>query len=252
MALLTEQPITTLTEWMAYDSKLSILSALESASVEKKGELAQQEIQTEILEFLLRDSAVGDSEARSLLSRVHVSEPIRRWHAYLTLSLYYVDLASLQASALHREQSRYFEVRSTEAREHAYTTGVGIVDSAVPKAYAPVTALAGEEDPNRLIRARVRFLSLEGVEGSVSEEFLIRPPASGTLSISFPVFPASAATWLLYLAEDSDTFRALRESPHAATEVVMITAGFSLSERRLSSEGQEPGRYVRNSRLTGR
>ncbi len=252
MALLTEQPISGLSDWMAYDSKLSILSEQESASVERKGELAQQEISTEVLAFLLRNSAVSDSTVRGLVDKVHVSEPIRRWHIYLTLSLYYADLASLQASALHREQSRYFELRADEARDQAFVTGIGIVNSPVPRGYAPNATLAGEEDTSRLLRLRVKFRDEAGAEGSASDEFVMRPPSSGALLLSFANLPTNVAGWQLFVAEDSDTFRALSDETFERDETVSLAPVFGPSGSNLRPDGQGPDRHIYLTRSFGR
>jgi hypothetical protein len=153
MALLIEQSISCLSDWAAYDSKLSLLSAQESTPVEKKAELAQQEVQTEVLAFLVRNTTLSDAHVRSTLKQIHVSEPLKRWHVMQTLNLYYSDLASLQGSVLHREQSRLFEIRADEARDQAFATGLGIVSNPVPIGERPEVFAPAEIDPNRLMGA---------------------------------------------------------------------------------------------------
>jgi hypothetical protein len=237
---------------MAYDSKLSILSAQESASVERKGELAQLEIQTEVLAYLLRNSGLGDLQVRTLMGQVTVSEPLKRWHTNLTLSLYYADLASLQASELHREQSRYFDMRAEEARDQAFVTGVGVVNVVVPRGQVPNLNLLGEEDQDRLVRARVKFVGAADVEGTPSEEFPLRLPVSGATQVSFASLPWGVAGWRLYVAEDQDVFRALQVQAYGPAEVVTVPAAYSLSELRMNPEGQMPDRYLHISRNLGR
>ncbi|MCX6609689.1 MAG: hypothetical protein NTW74_02435, partial [Acidobacteria bacterium] len=131
MALLKDQPISCLAEWMAYDSKLSILSEQESTSIEAKSRLAQNEIETQVTSFLLRHSGLSESAARQCLDKVVVTEALSRWHSMLTLSLFYIDLASLQNSTLHREQSRFFEIKAEAAKEQLFETGLGIVNQPI-------------------------------------------------------------------------------------------------------------------------
>ncbi len=252
MALLIEQNISCLADWLAYDSKLGILSEQEAASVEKKGELAQREIQTEVLAFLLRNSSQDESLTRLLLDRATVTEPIKRWHIFLTLALYYADVASLQASSLHRDQSRYFELKADEARDQTYATGVGIVDVPVARGQVPEILSSNTEDSNRLIRARVKFQNAAGIEGSPSEEFSVRIPTTGNSTLRFTSLPNSVAGWRVYVSEDQSPFLALREQPYAPLEAVTIEPVYQTVPIYLNLEGQAPNRYIYLSRMSGR
>ncbi|GAB4370162.1 MAG: hypothetical protein OHK0021_13040 [Bryobacter sp.] len=251
MALLTEQPISNLAEWLVYDSKLAILSAQESASIEKKGEFAQREVQTEILAFLLRNTGLGEAECRRILPKIHVSEPLRRWHASFTLALYYADMASLQASALHRENSRYYETRSEEARDQTFVIGLGIVDQAVPRGVVPQISWVGEVDENRLVRGRVRLQDANGVEGTASDEFAVPLTLAGSTTLTIPSLPLGAHAWQLYLAEDSDIFQAFTEAPIAGTGEVLLGTQLVLAGPTLSAAEQEPNRYLFHERRRG-
>ncbi len=256
MALLNEETISCLADWIAYESKLMVLSTQESASVEKKGELARNEIRTEVLAFLARNTTQGDAAIRKLVDQVHVSEPVRRWHIYLTLSLYYSDLASLQASVLHREQSKYFELRADEARDQAFTTGLGIVSNPIPPATEPSIQLPAETDMDRLVRGRVRFLNAAGAEGAASAEFpvpmAVAGSVNGTVTLSFDELPEGVASWRLYLAEDSDVFSSLAVAGFAAGFNVVLPPAFETVGPQLRNSGQMPDRYIRYSRNLGR
>lgn len=252
MALLTEQPVSCLPDWLAYDSKLAILSAQESASIEKKAELAQQEIQTEVLAFLLRNAGSSEAYSRSLVDQVFVSEPLKRWHVSLTLSLYYADMASLQASQLHKEQSHYYLGRCEEARDQTFVTGLGIVQNPVPRGKAPEVAISGQEDEQRLVRGRVRFVGATGVEGTPSEEFVVRMPVVGTASLEILDWPDGAEGWRLYLAEDTERFRATRELLYGPSEVLNLAVDFELTGNWLSPKHQQPSQYIYLARTLGR
>jgi hypothetical protein len=252
MALLNEQTISCLGDWTAYESKLTVLSAQESASVDKKGELARDEMRTEVLAFLARNTNLGDAAIRKLVEQVYVSEPIRRWHIYLTLSLYYSDLASLQASVLHREQSKYFELRADEARDQAFATGLGIISNPVPAGMEPTIAAPALTDMDRLVRGRVRFLNASGVEGSPSAEFPVPMAMAGSVSLRFDGLPEGVASWRIYLAEDSDVFISLNADGFAVGENVVLTPSFTCVGPELRAGGQMPDRYIRYSRNLGR
>lgn len=252
MALLIEETISCLADWMAYESKLMVLSAQESASVEKKGELARNEVRTEVLAFLARHTNQSDQAIRRLVDQVHVSEPIRRWHIFLTLSLYYADVASLQASVLHREQSKYFEMRADEARDQSFAIGLGIVSDPIPSAFEPSISVSGEVDLNRLVRGRVRFLNAAGDEGSPSGEFPVPMSVAGSVTLRFEELPAGATAWRLYLSEDSFVFTSLAEEGFSAGQNVVLPPAFETQGPQLLPGGQQPDRFIRNSRSLGR
>jgi hypothetical protein len=170
----------------------------------------------------------------------------------LTLSLYYSDLASLQASLLHREQSKYFELRADEARDQAFATGLGLVSNPVPAGTKPTILAPAEADMSRLVRGRVRFMNAAGVEGSPSAEFPIPMAMAGSVSLRFDELPEDVTSWRLYLAEDSDSFVSLNDDGFAAAENVTLPPWFTSTGPDLGAGAQMPDRYIRYSRNLGR
>ncbi len=248
MALLKDQSITCLTDWMAYDTKLTILSEQESTSIEAKSRLAQNEIETQVTSFLLRQSGLSEFAARQLLSQIVVTEPLARWHSLLTLSLFYADIACLQNNALHRDQARYYELKAEAARMQLFETGVGIVNQPVPKAPVPFVVLVPGSNTPRFLRARVRFVSPDGAVGALSSEFNLDLTNGETAQLSFTSLPENVAGWLLFLGETSDPLNLATPSALQMNQVVDVTPSLpNLNAPVASPEAQEPDRYVINS-----
>ncbi len=248
MALLKDQPISCLAEWMAYDSKLSILSEQESTSIEAKSRLAQNEIETQVTSFLLRHSGLSENAARQSLDKVVVTEALSRWHSMLTLSLFYIDLASLQNSTLHRDQSRFFEGKAEAAKDQLFETGLGIVNQPIPKAPLPfVVSVPGAGTP-RILRGRIRFQDLDGALGTPSSEFVLDMSAGESNELSVDTLPPRVTGWLLYLGDSTEPLFKSTSTPIQAGVSFQITPDLPpILAEQMSKVSQLPDRFIRYS-----
>ncbi len=248
MALLKDQPISCLAEWMAYDTKLSILSEQEVTSIEAKSRLAQNEIETQVTSFLLRHSGLSENTARQALDKVVVTEALSRWHSMLTLSLFYIDLASLQNSALHRDQSRFFEAKAEAAKDQLFEAGLGLVNQPLPKAPLPSIISGPGLGPARVLRGRIRFIDFDGAAGTPSAEFILDMSSGESIELSVATLPARAAGWILYLGETSDPLYLSTPDAIAAGTSFFITSGLPpLNAEVMSNLSQRPDRFIRYS-----
>jgi hypothetical protein len=248
MALLNDQLITCLTDWMAYDTKLTILSEQESTSIEAKSRLAQNEIETQVTGFLLRQSGLSEFAARELLSQIVVTEPLARWHSLLTLSLFYTDIACLQNNTLHRDQARYYDLKADAARVQLFETGIGIVYQPIPKAPLPFVVLAPGANAPRFLRARVRFVSASGAVGALSSEFNLDLTNGETAQLSFASLPANVSGWLLFLGETSDPLYLATTAPVPAGVTVEVTPSLpAIGAPVANPEAQLPDQYFIHS-----
>jgi len=248
MALLRDQSISCITDWMSYDSKLSILSEQESTSIEAKSRLAQNELETQIVSFLLRQSGLGEHAARHIMDQIVVTEPLSRWHALLTLSLFYVDLASLQNSALHRDQARYYELKADAARGQLFDIGLGVVAFPIPKAPVPSIAFGPGNGTPRFLRARIRFVDVDGAFGALSSEFLLDMTGGESVQITVDNLPPRVVGWHLYLGETSESMVLATLNPVAAAAVLEITEDMPpIQTVAMPRDAQSPDRFIRHS-----
>lgn len=246
MALIKDQPISCLSDWMAYDTKLTILSEQESTSIEAKSRLAQNEIETQVTSFLLRQSGLSEGPARNLLDKVVVTEALSRWHSLLTLSLFYVDLAALQNSTLHRDQSRYYETKADAAREQLFDTGVGVINYPIPKAPAPSIVYAAGVNPQRFLRGRIRFVDADGAVGALSQEFNLDMTAGEDIELTVAHLPVRVTGWLLFVGETSDSLQLASTTAFGAGVPVHVTAEMPpIDAPEMSKEAQGPDRFIR-------
>ncbi len=233
---------------MAYDSKLSILSEQETTSIDSKSRLAQNEIETQVISFLLRHSGSSDSAARQLISKVTVTEGLSRWHSMLTLALFYADLAALQNSSLHRDQSRYFEIKAEAAREQLFDTGLGIVNLPIPKSPIPLVVSTPGANQSRLLRGRIRFVNSEAAVGAPSSEFLLDMTDGESINVSVTSLPANCSGWLLFLGETSELLFMVSPAALAADATLTISGNMpSPNDPILNMDAQQADRFIRYS-----
>jgi len=248
MALLKDQPISCLSDWISYDSKVSILSEQESTSIESKSRLAQNEIETQITNVLIGQSGLGDAMARQLIDKVVVTEPLSRWHSLLTLSLFYIDIAVLQNSPLHREQSKYLEIKAETAKHQLFESGVGLVNSPIPKAPLPLIVSTPAANLQRILRGRIRFVDEEGKFGSPSAEFLLDMADGASLQLSIATLPSRCVGWLLFAGDSSDSLYQANLNPVPAGIEFDLSSALPLPNANLMvSTAQFPDRYIRYS-----
>lgn len=248
MALLKDQPISCLAEWMAYDTKLSILSEQEVTSIEAKSRLAQNEIETQVTSFLLRHSGLSENVARQATEKVVVTEALSRWHSMLTLSLFYIDLASLQNSALHRDQSRFFETKAEAAKDQLFDVGLGIVNQPLSKAPSPLLISGPGSGAQRILRGRIRFIDFDGAVGTPSPEFILDMSGGEAIELSVATLPSPAAGWLLYLGETSEPLYLSTPDAIAAGVTFIVTSDLPpLNGEVMNNQSQRPDRFIRYS-----
>src|SRR5260370_28751846 len=90
MALFTDGPLNTSVELQQYENGILDVASTEKIDITAKARLAQGEIAAELLLFLDRNS-LWDPRLlvrQSIgISDIVITEPLKRWHVYKTLSL---------------------------------------------------------------------------------------------------------------------------------------------------------------------
>lgn len=247
--LFQDSPISTLQDWLSYDSRLNALSESTSAKIEQKAALAKGQIRTAIKAFLIQQIAMTPISAGRKLDQLVITEPLQRWHAFTTLALYYEDLANLQNSDSHRIQSRLYFSKSSEAKDGLLATGLGFVNLPVPMGPVPgVNPQAGTQ-PKRFLRAKATFTGMLGAEGAPGNEFVIDQTNGEAVILRAPAANASLSGWMLYLAVEDGVFYRATENPLPLGLDVTVLSNWPLTSAVLMDAGQEPDHFILKTRL---
>ena len=113
MALIQDGPISSLEDLRVYETSLLETASIEGVSLSSKIDLAQQELGSEILRFLIQQLEPTESVTPSKLAQVVATDPLRRWHALRTLAVFFRDVHHNQLNDRYRAKWDAYE---SEAR----------------------------------------------------------------------------------------------------------------------------------------
>ena len=115
MALFTDGPINGTMDLENYENSILSVANAERIDLAGKSTLAQNEIATELLLFLLRRCRQPDFQW-SVTTRqsmgvgdIFVTDPLRRWHAHKTLALVYRDAYNNQLNDRYKGKWKEYE-----------------------------------------------------------------------------------------------------------------------------------------------
>src|SRR5689334_4464041 len=171
MALFTDGPIHTSGEFKPYDTAVLNVASSEGIDVTVKAQLAQDEIATELLLFLQRNSI---SDPQSLARRcigvgdIVVTPPLKRWHAYKTLELVYRDAHSNQLNGRYQGKLTEYKRLVRDASNALFEAGIGIVGKPVPKAGQPLLTATPGNFSGAQYYLRTSWIGTSGQEGALS------------------------------------------------------------------------------------
>src|SRR5260370_23923411 len=138
MAPFTDGPIHTSGELQNYDTAILNVASTEGIDVTSKGILAQEEIATELLLFLNRNSNFDPQylvRRRIGVGDVVLTPPLRRWHAYETLALVYRDAYNNQLNDRYQGKWKEYAEFASNAAETLFEAGFRPMHITRPQAH---------------------------------------------------------------------------------------------------------------------
>lgn len=250
--LLTDGLVNRIEELASYDNSVLRVASTEGINVTQKMTVAQGEIETGLLIFLMRS---GCQDPKFLVRRsvecsdVVVTASLKRWHAYKSLAGIYQDAFSNQLNDRYRGKWMEYEGLARGAYKQHLEAGVGIVAHPVPKAQAPQAA--GPPDGiGQGYYVRVTWISELGQEGAPSEAV-----QSGDNNVVGPVqavgAPSGVSGWNVYVGDDPMLVWRQNADPLAVGESWTGDAA-ALHRDVAAGTGQAPERFVCDTRTLQR
>ena len=112
MALFNDGPISSLDDLRVYETSLLETASIEGVSLANKLDLAQRELGSEILRFLIQQLEPAESIVPGKLNQVVATDPLRRWHALRTLTVFFRDVHHNQLN--DRYQAKWMAYESEQ------------------------------------------------------------------------------------------------------------------------------------------
>lgn len=248
MPLLNDGPISQIEDLRSYETSVLDTAHVESVTLSPKFDMAQREVSTEILRFLISQLEPGEAVAPAILDRVVVTDPLLRWHTLHTLELFFRDVHHNQINDRYKAKWLAYEKEARQAQRLLFEVGVGLVATPLfrPKS-VNVSSVPGVVTGPVLIRASW----LRGTSESAASDAVLFDPGNETngpaVSLSGPA-PAGATGWHVYAGlPDSAVTRQNSEPLEIGASWMMPPAG--LVEGALPAAGQAPERWIRQRRV---
>jgi hypothetical protein len=254
MALFTDGPVNKMIDLQKYENAILDAAATESIDLDAKIALAQGELATELILFLLRRFPQRDSLTtirRTIgVSDVAVTDQLRQWHAHKALALVYRDAYNNQLNDRYQGKWTQYEQLAKRSLQDYLQIGVGLVANPIPKAASPaLNTLPGSASAGNFYVA-VTWLNQQGQEGSPSDVAQISTLDGQQLVVASQNPPAGATAWNAYVGNGPDTLSLQNATPIAAGANWILVGGLTQGAR--LGDGQQPTWFLADQRLIER
>lgn len=248
MALFQDGPISSLEDLRVYETSLLETASIEGVSLTNKLELAQQEIGNEILRFLIQQLEPTESVTPSKLGQVVATDPLRRWHALRTLSVFFRDVHHNQLNDRYRAKWDAFESEARNAARLLWEVGVGLVRNPLRRPAVPVLGVlpSDEEYPQSLFKTT--WVTGPFEESAASEAVLFAPTFAQRPQLAVNDPPPRATGWHVYAGATESLLARQTTTAVALAEPWVMPTG-ELAAGPAVPFGQQPDYYVRMQRL---
>ncbi|MEO8026325.1 MAG: hypothetical protein ABI823_07615 [Bryobacteraceae bacterium] len=248
MALYTDGSPSTIEDLRGYESSLLDVARVEQIDLDGKLALAAGEVGDELIAFLLRRPSQDPQAANRRqmgLSTVVVTDGVKRWHTLHTLATVFSDAFSSQLNDRFRNKYEQYAAFAQTAKQRAFEYGVGVVETAVPRASTPVCSSgAGTE------AATNYYVSASWIgagEGAASFPTTYETAAGSTLAVAVAAVPSGVTGWNVYAGLTRESMARQNSSPLAIGATWLLPPG-GLTPGAPPSQGQDADVWVAGQR----
>ncbi|HVO97428.1 MAG TPA: hypothetical protein VMT15_05145 [Bryobacteraceae bacterium] len=231
-----------------YESSILDVSSGESIDLDTKLELATEEISEIVLNIMLDHTNVamgGDMMRRSRgVSDVVVTPQMKRWHALHTLAIFYRDAYNNQLNDRYLAKWNEYQLLERQAKEATTQYGIGLVNTPIPRAGAPVVSTIAGLLPAEVYYVQISWVSATGVEGTPSRAAAYEAPVASLLTVTNPANPPAVAAAFNVYAGLTDCGTTLQNSTPIAIGQTFTEASSGLVTGVAAGTGQQADYYI--------
>jgi hypothetical protein len=239
MALFTDGLVSELPDLLGYEADLLDVASALKVELGVKLQLAQTEVGAQLEAtsrrpgnvFLAKgagwQSTGGEASVpRFNLNQVVVTPPLKLWHTFQTLTLFYRDAQARKVDDKYLPKWREYKELAKWASDLLFQTGVGLTMSPVPRAEQPVIGFAAATLPAMSLYVRTTWVGHDGAEGAGSKERAVQTAANQALKLTMASAPASASGWHVYIGQaQGEALRQTDDPLGLGAEWVMPSGG---------------------------
>lgn len=247
MPLLNDGPISQIEDLRSYETSVLDTASVESVTLSPKFDMAQREVSTEVLRFLISQLEPGETVAPAILDRVVVTDPLLRWHTLHTLELFFRDVHHNQINDRYKAKWLAYEKEARQAQRLLFEVGIGLVAQPLSR---PKVLIVSPEPGLVTGPVLIRASWLRGGTESAASEAVLFDPRTETVgpTVMLADTPSGVSGWNIYVGlPDSAVTRQNSEPIEIGASWTMPPAG--LVDGALPGTGQAPERWVRQRRV---
>jgi hypothetical protein len=239
-------PINSSDALLKYETSILNIANREGIDVSVKAMLAQEEITTGLHLFLDRTSVRSQAflaAPRASVKGIVVTDPLKRWHAFKTLAVFYRDAYNNQLNDRYKGKWTEYEQLSTAAAQTLFRAGVGIVHYPVPKASDPLLTVIPIGVTGTSYYVRISWINAFGDEGAASN---VQQAATGDGSatvVASAIGYGGIESWNVYAGNGPDDLQ-LQSVPAIPIGGTWIMPPSGLISGRAPGDGQAPEHWI--------
>jgi hypothetical protein len=250
MALFTDGAINETIDLQNYENRILDVASAEGIDLAGKIALAQDEIASELMMFLLKRLPFVESQwlpqpatrQQIGVSDVAVTGPLRQWHVHQTLALVYRDAYNNQLNDRYQGKWNEYEALAKTSSKNYLRIGVGLVAGPIPKASPPILSTVAGNGLASTYYAAAAWVSQAGREGSASDVAQITTATGQLLAIAVMNPPPIAGGWNVYVGQAPNAIGLQNSMPIALGSIWTMSGALTAGAQ--PGNGQPPTWFV--------
>lgn len=212
MALFTDAGIVTITDLQTYEGTIAQVASAHDINVNTKISLATNAIGDRLMLWLLN---IGASDPQFLtrrvigLSTVVLTDPLRRWLVFESLSRIFAEAYNLQLNTRFQGKYQEYQAEVQAAAEYTFQSGIGIVFNPLREPAMPLVSVQSGSSSTAALYVQTTWVDSKGAESAASPVNGLILPAESTIMVAMSEgaldIPAAAVGWNLYIGVDQGT-----------------------------------------------
>jgi hypothetical protein len=254
MALFTDAEVVTINDLLEYEGTLVQTASDYSINVDTKIGLAMSGIGDRLLLWLLN---IGASDPQFLtrrligLSTVVVTDPLRRWIVFESLSRIFAEAYNLQLNTRFQAKWQEYQQEARSAADFAFQSGIGIVFNPLPEPALPLVSVQTGYSSAAALYVQTTWVDSKGWESAPSPVNGQVIPAGSTISVAMAEgsvgAPKAAVGWNVYIGVDEGAATRQTSTPQQIGSTWQLPASGIVSGS-LAGQGQMPNFFIRTSK----
>jgi len=221
----------------AQDSQILDIENVEGIDVTQKLRLAHEEVGIQLYSLLATFNCMDQTfwlQPKPNIATVVVTPPLKLWHTYRTLEMFYADAYNSQLNDRYAGRRDQFHDLGKWAYEKLLQIGLGRVTLPLAQAATPAaTATAGDALPDGTYYATMAWVNRIGEEGAAAPPVDVTTMGN-TILVQPGSVPVNATGWNVYVGTDPGALIRQNDAPIGA-------GGNWLQYVPLTTVGQQPG-----------